>query len=369
MQEGNEWGSNVHINHCTIYNSVEWVYQSAGWLKNTAITNSVIVNPYMFGFRALDVCGDDQDYNDFEDGLCDSPGGGLINGLTEVDSFGFVVPFTDYDRGLFISNNVYMYQDWLVDYYESCNWCKTQIQQRHPEELHHPSPMLGENEISFIDSTDGEGAKVFPRMNVMWDKIYTDDPGFVIQPLNEDSCKIFLEGRWGTGTDLDWPWDPYSGLVQKWPLTEDLSYSNEAYKTAAMGGFPLGDLNWFPDQKAAWQAQRSEEWQTINKWLDEGATAIEEISGVTPSKYALRQNYPNPFNPSTIIEYSVPLSGHVTLKVFNTIGQQVVTLFDGNQNAGSYKVTFDGTGLASGLYIYQLQSENITLTKKFVLMK
>ena len=136
-----------------------------------------------------------------------------------------------------------------------------------------------------------------------------------------------------------------------------------------MGGFPLGDLNWFPDQKAAWQAQRSEEWQTINKWLDEGATAIEEISGVTPSKYALRQNYPNPFNPSTIIEYSVPLSGHVTLKVFNTIGQQVVTLFDGNQNAGSYKVTFDGTGLASGLYIYQLQSENITLTKKFVLMK
>lgn len=85
MQEGNEFGSNIHINHCTLINSIEWVWQSAGWLETASITNSMFVNANVIGYRAIDVCDADQDFDDFEDGLCDPPGGGLINGITEVD--------------------------------------------------------------------------------------------------------------------------------------------------------------------------------------------------------------------------------------------------------------------------------------------
>jgi len=76
MQEAQSYGDNVHLNHCTLINSVEWVYQTGrfaneGWLRNTSITNSIFVNPWMFGYRALDVCEDNQDYDDFLAGLCD----------------------------------------------------------------------------------------------------------------------------------------------------------------------------------------------------------------------------------------------------------------------------------------------------------
>jgi hypothetical protein len=136
-----------------------------------------------------------------------------------------------------------------------------------------------------------------------------------------------------------------------------------------MGGFPLGDLNWFPDKKAAWAAQRNAEWATINDWLTKGLVSVEEVPGVLPTEYELKQNFPNPFNPMTNIEYSIPVTGNVSLKVFNTLGQEVAVIVDGNHLAGSYVATFDGSRLASGVYMYRLESGNIAITKKFVLMK
>lgn len=130
MEEGNEYGDNILINHCTMLNSIEWVVQTQGLLRNASITNSIFVNPNVFGYRALDVCDETQDYNDFEDGLCDSPGGGLLNGITPVDSLTIVVPFTDYDRKLFIGNNVYAFTDYMKAWYEGCGWCREQIRQR-----------------------------------------------------------------------------------------------------------------------------------------------------------------------------------------------------------------------------------------------
>jgi len=377
MQEGNEYGDNILLNHCTLINSVEWVYQSAGWLRNTAMTNSIFVNPNMMGYRAVDVCdiGPDgtQDYGDFEDGLCDPPGGGLLNGIAEVDSFGFSVDFTDFDRSIFVGNNVYMYQDWLLDYMTECDWCKEQIQQRHPEEIRNPSPMIGENALAFIDSVDGDGNKVFPKMNVDWETIYTDDPGFVVAPTNEDTLKLFIEGKWGTGLDIDWAYRKDVTYAQKWPLPEDLAYSNTTYQSAAMGGFPLGDLNWYKDQKQAWAAQRDAEWTTINNWLEygdpDGPNSVKQIDGSLPLDYKLGQNYPNPFNPTTNIEYSVPKSGYVSLKVYNLLGQEVATLFQGNQGPGNYRAEFNGENLASGMYMYRLEAGNVSITKKFMLMK
>ncbi|MDI6768006.1 MAG: T9SS type A sorting domain-containing protein [Bacteroidota bacterium] len=90
---------------------------------------------------------------------------------------------------------------------------------------------------------------------------------------------------------------------------------------------------------------------------------------IIPAQYYLANNYPNPFNPKTIIEYSVPKEGLVTLRVYNIIGQEVATLKNEIQKPGSFRVNFDGSKLASGIYFYRLQAGNFNQVKKMMLVK
>jgi len=89
----------------------------------------------------------------------------------------------------------------------------------------------------------------------------------------------------------------------------------------------------------------------------------------TPTNFSLSQNYPNPFNPSTEIKYSIPKSGIVILKVYDILGQEVATLVNQEQKAGNYIVSFNASKLASGIYIYRMQSGDFSLTKKMVFLK
>lgn len=99
-------------------------------------------------------------------------------------------------------------------------------------------------------------------------------------------------------------------------------------------------------------------------------TGVEETgTGRIPRSYELSQNYPNPFNPSTVIEYALPASGQVTLKVYNVIGQEVKTLVNGVQDAGSYRVRFDATSLSTGVYFYRLEAGSFTRVQKMILVK
>jgi hypothetical protein len=106
-------------------------------------------------------------------------------------------------------------------------------------------------------------------------------------------------------------------------------------------------------------------------------TAIENPTkqlSIMPAEYELFNNYPNPFNPETVIEYKVPNTGKVKLAIYNVLGQNVKTLVDMNQPAGTYTVMWDGTDnngnkLASGVYFYQLIGENALITKKMTLIK
>ena len=82
---------------------------------------------------------------------------------------------------------------------------------------------------------------------------------------------------------------------------------------------------------------------------------------------ALGQNYPNPFNPSTTIRYGLPNRSHVTLTVFNTLGQQVAQLVNGDMEAGYHEVKFDASKLASGVYLYRMQAGSYVETRKLLL--
>ena len=97
-------------------------------------------------------------------------------------------------------------------------------------------------------------------------------------------------------------------------------------------------------------------------------TDVGDLPGIVEA-YALEQNYPNPFNPSTIIRFSIPEQTNVTLKIFNSVGQEVASLFNGEVSAGNHEVNFNASALSSGVYFYRIQSPSFTETKKMILIK
>ena len=88
-----------------------------------------------------------------------------------------------------------------------------------------------------------------------------------------------------------------------------------------------------------------------------------------PGKYILYQNYPNPFNPTTQIKYSLPKAGFVTVKVYNSLGNEVATLVNETAAAGVYNIVFEGNNLSSGVYYLQLKANNFLKVKKMILLK
>lgn len=155
---------------------------------------------------------------------------------------------------------------------------------------------------------------------------------------------------------LDNGWQYKMNFPPTWPIPENLAYTNSALVNGGTDKFAIGDLNWFPSQKAQW------------------LTDVKTVSSTVPEQFKLSQNYPNPFNPETSIDFSVVKEGVVKIEIYNILGQKVRTLVNTNMKAGSYNISFNGRNdfgkqLASGTYLYSLESDNFRMTKKMILMK
>ncbi|MEO8399905.1 MAG: T9SS type A sorting domain-containing protein, partial [Ignavibacteriaceae bacterium] len=101
---------------------------------------------------------------------------------------------------------------------------------------------------------------------------------------------------------------------------------------------------------------------------------VETVEIKIPSEYKLEQNYPNPFNPTTNIKYQIPEDKHVSLKIYNIIGQLVKVLVDDNQATGSYSIQWDGrdnhgAAISSGVYLYRIEAGDFVTNKKMIYMK
>src|SRR5690606_36336074 len=94
-----------------------------------------------------------------------------------------------------------------------------------------------------------------------------------------------------------------------------------------------------------------------------------EINSSLPTSFSLSQNYPNPFNPTTKINYTVPFDSKVTISIYSITGELVMDLVNDFVSAGSYSADFNGSNLASGMYIYKMTAGNFTQTNKMMLMK
>ena len=142
-----------------------------------------------------------------------------------------------------------------------------------------------------------------------------------------------------------------------------------------------GNISAVTDWSLTGLSEGQYEWaiRAIDASYSEGPIAIGEFSiGISttadqidklPGVYNIEQNYPNPFNPTTTIKYSIPEKGLVTLKVYNALGEEVVTLVDEVKQAGNYNVSFDASSLSSSIYFYRMQAGSFIETKKMVLMK
>jgi hypothetical protein len=107
-----------------------------------------------------------------------------------------------------------------------------------------------------------------------------------------------------------------------------------------------------------------------NLYGDTILMAIKELSNeIIPHKFQLFQNYPNPFNPITIINFELPHQSHVSLKVFDILGQEMQSLVDAVLSTGRYKYNFDAHELPSGIYFYRLETAEVIQTKKMILLR
>jgi hypothetical protein len=257
------------------------------------------------------------------------------------------------ERRVIYRNNVYAWSNGIKDY-----WANNK------DELH-DLPLIPPVWINNTAKGYFEDKDTYPHL-VNADNVELD-PGFDSAIMDEILTKeipfLKLFRKYGHGGFADYAEDRYynpegAGKLFNlpWPLPEKLTYTNQDVMTHALGGYPAGDLNWFPDKKAEWEANPP--------------SAIERDENIiSPKEFSLMQNYPNPFNPSTKISFSIAESGKTTLSVYNVLGQKIVTLVDRNLPAGSYEYKFDGSNLTSGVYFYELQNGNQTQIKKMMLIK
>ena len=115
------------------------------------------------------------------------------------------------------------------------------------------------------------------------------------------------------------------------------------------------------DKDLAWAS-------TYAKNIHNGITDVEPIQNI-PTNYALAQNYPNPFNPTTTINFSLPKTSNVKLEIYSITGELVASLINNIMPAGNHKVTLDASRFASGVYIYRINADQFTQSKKMILMK
>jgi len=375
----------AEIDHCTFVNSVVHPVNSHGFIIKK-YTNNLFVNCHAFG-------DDDQEIKrHFDQGPK-----GLMNyaeiqmNKQKVDSlFGPNGVRTNYDpngdgqltEGEFVwelKNNNWFYTDpvknyqvndpsitptpWMNDYNAAMfnsgadAWTyDLKIYTWADSANNIVDPPSGFDTLHIVDSAvvsqNHEGFQYFVDENTT-----NVDPGFANlnntdELLAQNCANIRTERAGGTVSNPVRYHNVANYLDFTWPLEFDLSYSNSALQSAGTDQFALGDLNWFPTQKAQW------------------LTDVEPTgNGVLVDEFRISQNYPNPFNPTTNIEFAIPENGLVSLKVFNVLGEEVAELLNKELASGTYNVNFDASQLTTGIYFYTLTSGNFVQTKKMLLLK
>ncbi len=176
-----------------------------------------------------------------------------------------------------------------------------------------------------------------------------------------------------------------AGLALSGVLVTVFNSNNQAVASAvtdASGSFTILGIAQGSYTVTASLATYSSQQQTAAYNPNSGSTTVQNFTmpssitavsnppaGNLPTMYKLDNNYPNPFNPSTVIGFTIPMTTHVRLDIYNILGQRIAELVNSNMAAGHYQVSFNASGFASGVYLYRLSTNNFTSVKKMILSK
>jgi len=248
-----------------------------------------------------------------------------------------------------------------------------------------------------------------PQDTIYWEFAYTAPDSVVIDTLYSCGLSLVYDhipdalDRWNYG-----PKFPITVIENIVPV-ELVSFSANTYENSVLLSWKTStetNNQGFQIEKRKTKDDRGEEWERIGFVNGNGTTThpqaytfndaylvsgkyqyrlkqidfdgtysysnIVEIEILNPNKFKLEQNFPNPFNPTTTISYQIPLSGNVSLKIYDVLGNEVITLVNEFKQAGSYDVTFDAAKKslnASSVYFYELKAGNFIQTRKMILLK
>jgi len=322
----------MHINHNTLMNLTQ--YARVGEVQEMYFTNNLFTNVYTIGEA------EDEMIRAFIE-IREQPAG--------MDESERVLVFRN--------NNVSPLDQPFVDLIEERNTYDE-------ENVILPPPVLSrqymdpENEYPLVDYENNIYERVQfadePPIDgyVDWTLRWMQNrvPGFPGDIMEEYDHPMFYD-RWEDASDDPAPGHFTVDLLRDFTYTDDY----ESY-TAAENGFPLGDLNWFPELKEA--------------WIETGEipTSVEE-PGELATEFRIVGNYPNPFNPTTNIIYDLASQADVKVEVFNVIGQRVDVMDIGTQSPGRHEVTFDAQNLSSGVYMVRMQMGSEVQTINISLIK
>jgi hypothetical protein len=176
------------------------------------------------------------------------------------------------------------------------------------------------------------------------------------------------------GFDPDW-------VVEAKLALDDIAFGDDLRLNAVNGMRIPIELTFHDNDGAGWEGNlvgsplnADNAWQTPSVWSttwigDQSTVGIDGDDGVIANEFALFNNYPNPFNPVTTIKFSIPETQQITLKVYNLMGREVVTLVDQELQAGYHTTKWHASNMASGIYFYKLMSKKKAITQKMLLLK
>ena len=340
------------FDHNTVANILANPFFTPG-MANTTITNNIFYNTQIYGQNV------DENKGGWFGEDSARVAGGNYHGTISFDTLSSAwndSGYTEANRNITVSNNVY-YDDATVVTHRTRSLTVT------------VSNAAGDGDSTYTDQRldvpwmNAEVTAMFAANSQLTaENNQNVDPGFIhtyrLNRVRDEMIAHAADFQEDRATSGAWDWlsdadgggnnaAAYDNMTL--PVIEDFSYTSTTAATASTTGGPVGDPRW-------------------------GAAAVDDSKGILPEAITLDQNYPNPFNPSTEITYSLNSDSHVTLTVYNMVGQKVNVLENNVQTAGSHTVQWNGTDLSgrpvsSGVYLYTLESGNFTMTKKMILMR